>query len=55
MKEFYVRYLLKNAWFQIFAFTSLGVVIKAIDRGGAAKIKHKDTTVEITPKDKGED
>jgi hypothetical protein len=87
MKEFYRKYLLKNAWFhiltaiaiglliasfivpptgeisptvlkgvaEIFAFASLGTVIKAIDRGGAAKIKHKDTVVEITPKDKGED
>lgn len=82
MKEFYVRYLLKNAWFHIltiisiglliasfivpptgeisptvlqgvgelFAFASLGTVIKAIDRGGATKIKHKDTMVEIMPK-----
>jgi hypothetical protein len=82
MKEFYRKYLLKNAWFhiltaiaiglliasfivpptgeisptvlkgvaEIFAFASLGTVIKAIDRGGAAKIKHKDTVVEISPK-----
>lgn len=84
MKEFYCKYLLKNAWFhiltsiaiglliasfivpptgeisptvlkgvaEIFAFASLGTVIKAIDRGGAARIKHKDTVVEITPKGK---
>lgn len=82
MKEFYRKYLLKNAWFhiltaiaiglliasfivpptgeihptvlqgvaEIFAFASLGAVLKAIDRGGATKIKHKDTVVEITPK-----
>ena len=87
MKDFYCKYLLKNAWFhiltaiaiglliasfivpptgeispsvlqgvaEIFAFASLGAVIKAIDRGGATKIKHKDTEVEILPKEKGED
>ena len=87
MKEFYEKYLLKNAWFHIltaiavafliasfivpptgeispsvlqgvaelFAFASLGTVIKAIDRGAATKIRHKDVVVEIQTEKKGED
>lgn len=32
---------------EIFAFAALGAVIKAIDNGHTAKIKHNDTEIEI--------
>lgn len=32
---------------EIFAFASLGTVIKAIDKGTAAKVRHRDTELRI--------
>jgi len=39
---------------ELFAFASLGTVIKAIDRGAGAKIKHHDLEVEIGDKEEGQ-
>ena len=40
---------------ELFAFSTLYAVIISIEHGGSAKIKHRDTEVEITPKEKKEE
>lgn len=40
---------------EIFAFAALGTLLKALETGVAAKIKHKDTTFEIDPDEDEED
>ena len=39
---------------ELFAFASLGAVIKAIDKGGVGKVKHGQTEVELKSHDKEE-
>lgn len=39
---------------ELFAFSALYATIISIERGGSAKIKHRDTEVEISPKEKEE-
>lgn len=36
---------------ELFLFASLGAVIKAIDRGTSATLKHRDTEITIEKKD----